>query len=150
MFNLIITYRYPVSVCITLCVIPGYGNIAPVTAGGRTVCVLYALIGIPLTLMLLATVGNIINKYLNDACAWLVTKFKKYSSLECEETGNIETPVWIALPIMFVFLALMSSIYCALESWDFGTSLYFIVITFTTIGFGDVVPHSRAVRCTHL
>ena len=37
----------------------GYGNIAPVTVGGRTFCILFASIGIPFTLTVLADVGVI-------------------------------------------------------------------------------------------
>lgn len=125
----------------------GYGNLAPVTTGGRMFCIVYALIGIPLTLMLLAVVGNHIVHYLNDACAWLVNRIRRYhSDYEFESAdAQINAPVWIALPIIFLFLAVMSFMYCALEGWDFGTALYFIFITFTTIGFGDVVPQSQAV-----
>lgn len=110
-------------------------------------CIVYALIGIPLTLMLLAVVGNHIVHYLNDACAWLVNRIRRYhSDYEFESAdAQINAPVWIALPIIFLFLAVMSFMYCALEGWDFGTALYFIFITFTTIGFGDVVPQSQAV-----
>lgn len=125
----------------------GYGNLAPISLGGRMFCIIYALIGIPLTLMLLAVVGNHIVHYLNNACAWLVNRIRAYhSNYEFESADTqINAPVWIALPIIFVFLAIMSSMYCALEGWDFGTALYFIFITFTTIGFGDIVPRSQAV-----
>ena len=111
-------------------------------------CIVYALIGIPLTLMLLAVVGNHIVHYLNGACAWLVNRIRRYHrEYEFESADDqINAPVWIALPIIFLFLAIMSFMYCALEGWDFGTALYFIFITFTTIGFGDVVPQSQAVR----
>lgn len=110
-------------------------------------CIVYALIGIPLTLMLLGVVGNHIVHYLNDACAWLVNRIRRYhSGYEFESAdAQINAPVWVALPIIFLFLAFMSSVYCALEGWDFGTALYFIFITFTTIGFGDIVPRSQAV-----
>ena len=32
-----------------------------------------------------------------------------------------------------------------MENWSFGTSLYFIFITLTTIGFGDIVPQNSEV-----
>lgn len=36
----------------------GYGNIAPTTAGGRVFCIAFALVGIPLTLTVLANLGQ--------------------------------------------------------------------------------------------
>ena len=126
----------------------GCGNLAQVTAGGRMFCVIYALIGITLTLTLLAVVGHHIVHYLNETCAWLVNRIRRYhAGYEFESADvQINAPVWVALPIIFLFLAIMSLMYCALEGWDFGTALFFIFITFTTIGFGDVVSKSAAVR----
>lgn len=41
---------------------------------------------------------------------------------------------WLVGAITFKFV----------ESWGFGSSLYFVVITFTTIGYGDLVPSTKA------
>ena len=38
---------------------PGYGHIAPETTGGRAFCILFAMIGIPFTLTVLADIGQI-------------------------------------------------------------------------------------------
>ena len=38
----------------------GYGNISPVTFPGRVFCVLFAIIGIPFTLSVLADLGKIL------------------------------------------------------------------------------------------
>ena len=43
----------------------GYGNIAPATTAGRLFCILFAIIGIPFTLSVIADVGQI--------CATIVT-----------------------------------------------------------------------------
>ena len=37
----------------------GYGNIAPVTRAGRVFCIVFAIIGIPFTLSVIADVGSI-------------------------------------------------------------------------------------------
>ena len=68
-------------------VFSGYGFLAPVTVWGRVICVIYALIGIPLTLALLAIVGKILGDYTNNACAWMLEWFRKvYTSYEYERT----------------------------------------------------------------
>ena len=46
-------------ILITKSFFSGYGNIAPVTVGGRTFCIFFAAIGIPFTLSVLADVGQI-------------------------------------------------------------------------------------------
>ena len=40
----------------------GYGHIAPSTTGGRVFCILFAIIGIPFTLTVIADVGQVILK----------------------------------------------------------------------------------------
>ena len=42
-----------------VCLVSGYGNIAPVTPAGRLFCILFALIGIPLALSVIADLGRL-------------------------------------------------------------------------------------------
>lgn len=66
----------------------GYGNIVPVTLGGRVFCMLFALIGIPFTLTviadwgrLFATAVSILAKNIPDlplASKYALIYFKKY------------------------------------------------------------------------
>lgn len=133
--------------CMTVTTTIGYGNLAPVTVWGRVICVIYALIGIPLTLALLAIVGKILGDYINDACAWMLKWYRKvHKSYEYERTvqegdeGQIDAPLWMGLLILVLFTTIMAGLYCWIEGWDFGTSLYFQYVTYLTIGFGDVVP----------
>ena len=51
----------------------------------------------------------------------------------------------MGLLILVLFTAAMAGLYCWIEGWDFGTSLYFQYITYLTIGFGDVVPAKEHV-----
>ena len=43
----------------------GYGNIACNTAAGRTACMLYAMIGIPLALTVLGSLGNALLRFIH-------------------------------------------------------------------------------------
>ncbi|PFX15869.1 TWiK family of potassium channels protein 7-like [Stylophora pistillata] len=136
--------------CMTVTTTIGYGNLSPVTVAGRVICVIYALLGIPLTLALLAIVGKILGDYINDACAWLLKWYRKvHKSYEYERTvqdgddGQVDAPLWMGLLILLFFTTLMAGLFCWIEGWDFGTSLYFQYITYLTIGFGDVVPQKE-------
>ncbi len=53
------TYVQSVFFSSTIITTVGYGNIAPVTTGGRVFCILFAIIGIPFTLSVIADVGQI-------------------------------------------------------------------------------------------
>lgn len=50
----------------------GYGNIAPVTVSGRTFCIVFALIGIPFTLTVIADLG----KFFATAVSGLAKKLR--------------------------------------------------------------------------
>jgi len=83
----VLTNQYAVTFKMAFIFFPGYGNLSPVTVGGRLICVIYALLGIPLTLALLAIVGKILGDYINDACAWLLKWYRKvHTSYQYERT----------------------------------------------------------------
>ena len=52
----------------------GYGNIAPVTRAGRVFCIIFAIIGIPFTLSVIADVGSICA----TVCTVAYEKFKPW------------------------------------------------------------------------
>ncbi|XP_048482283.1 uncharacterized protein LOC105386898 [Plutella xylostella] len=57
-WNLALAFFYSLTVLTTI----GYGNIAPRTMLGKGVTILYALFGIPLTLVYLSSVGSLLSK----------------------------------------------------------------------------------------
>lgn len=61
------------------------------------------------------------------------------------DDGQVDAPLWMGLLILVLFTAAMAGLFCWIEGWDFGTSLYFQYITYLTIGFGDVVPEKEHV-----
>ncbi|CAI4224081.1 unnamed protein product [Auanema sp. JU1783] len=145
--------------CMTVYTTIGYGNIAPVTTGGRILTIIYAFLGIPLALIVLYSLGLIFARI----CRWLWKALIKSTKVVSKDLGQkVEDAVGIeegqaktaenddddllSFPISFlIFVTVMWIFICAaifllFEEWDYGTSLYFTLISFTTIGFGDIVP----------
>ncbi|KAF8383911.1 twk-18 [Pristionchus pacificus] len=147
--------------CITVYTTIGYGNIYPVTTTGRVVTIIYAFIGIPITVICLYSLGQLLAR----VCRLIWKAFlrttrvvSKDLSKKVEELGEKTNsdagsdqqkdendlssfPVSILLLITVVWVIFSSLLFCYIEDdWNYGTALYFALISFTTIGFGDVLP----------
>uniref|UniRef100_A0A3B3ZCI6 Potassium channel domain-containing protein n=1 Tax=Periophthalmus magnuspinnatus TaxID=409849 RepID=A0A3B3ZCI6_9GOBI len=109
----------------------GFGNTSPHTQGGRIFCIVYALLGIPLFGFLLAGVGDQLGTIFGKGIArvekMFVTKIRVISTILFVLFGCL------------LFVALPAVIFKHIEGWSALESLYFVVITLTTIGFGDFV-----------
>ncbi|CAG0889913.1 unnamed protein product [Cyprideis torosa] len=75
-------YTFSIYFCMTLVTTIGYGHVAPQTVGGRYFCIFYSLIGIPVTGMLLAAVGDgfsaVMIKFFDEGKEKLPAKYKDY------------------------------------------------------------------------
>lgn len=45
----------------------GYNRIAPITYAGRLFCIVYGICGIPLTMIIIANVGQYLNNFAGDS-----------------------------------------------------------------------------------
>ena len=66
----------------------GYGEIVPVTPTGRMTCIAYAILGIPLTLLLLADIGNLLGSLILIICKYIrpsmvITRIRRDSPCPC-------------------------------------------------------------------
>ncbi|XP_051265581.1 potassium channel subfamily K member 3a [Dicentrarchus labrax] len=119
---------------ITVITTIGYGHAAPSTDGGKVFCMLYALLGIPLTLVMFQSVGERINTFVR----YLLHRLKK-----C--LGMRRTEVSMANMVSIGFISCMSTLcvgalaFSHFERWSFFHAYYYCFITLTTIGFGDYV-----------
>ncbi|CAN9502599.1 unnamed protein product [Ophioblennius macclurei] len=119
---------------ITVITTIGYGHAAPSTDSGKVFCMFYALLGIPLTLVMFQSLGERINTLVRH----LLHRAKK-----C--LGMRRTAVSMANMVTVGFFSCMSTLcvgaaaFSHSEGWSFLHAFYYCFITLTTIGFGDYV-----------
>ncbi|XP_037549511.1 potassium channel subfamily K member 2 [Nematolebias whitei] len=122
----------------------GFGNTSPHTEGGRIFCIVYALLGIPLFGFLLAGVGDQLGTIFGKGIAKVEKMFMHWDISQ--------TKIRVISTLMFVlfgcllFVALPAAIFKHIEGWSALEALYFVVITLTTIGFGDFVAGGSDVQ----
>ncbi|XP_064622230.1 potassium channel subfamily K member 16-like isoform X2 [Lineus longissimus] len=110
----------------------GYGHISPSTGGGRAFCSVYALIGIPINLILLAALGGKMAK--------AGEKLRHLKSLKDKPRACMTVRLLVCFGVGFIFFVFIpSAIFVATEGWTYGEAVYYSVITLTTVGFGDFV-----------
>ncbi|KAJ0002208.1 hypothetical protein NQD34_002004, partial [Periophthalmus magnuspinnatus] len=115
----------------------GFGNTSPHTQGGRIFCIVYALLGIPLFGFLLAGVGDQLGTIFGKGIA-RVEKMFVHGDISQTKIRVISTILFVLFGCL-LFVALPAVIFKHIEGWSALESLYFVVITLTTIGFGDFV-----------
>ncbi|XP_026186145.1 uncharacterized protein kcnk4a [Mastacembelus armatus] len=124
--------------CGTIITTIGFGNLSPRTWYGQLFCVCYALVGIPMFGILLAGVGDNMGTVLRRAVSKMETLFLKRKVRPT--TVRVISAVLSILIGCLIFLAVPTVVFQKVEDWSFLESLYFVVITLTTVGFGDYVP----------
>uniref|UniRef100_A0AAZ3R2V2 Potassium channel domain-containing protein n=1 Tax=Oncorhynchus tshawytscha TaxID=74940 RepID=A0AAZ3R2V2_ONCTS len=122
----------------------GFGNISPHTEGGRIFCIIYALLGIPLFGFLLAGVGDQLGTIFGKATARVEKMFVQWDVSQTK-IRVISTVLFILFGCL-LFVALPAAIFKHIEGWSALESLYFVVITLTTIGFGDFVAGGSEIE----
>uniref|UniRef100_A0A674HY84 Potassium two pore domain channel subfamily K member 2 n=1 Tax=Terrapene triunguis TaxID=2587831 RepID=A0A674HY84_9SAUR len=120
----------------------GFGNISPRTEGGKIFCIIYALLGIPLFGFLLAGVGDQLGTIFGKGIAKVEDTFVKWNVSQTK-IRIISTIIFILFGCV-LFVALPAVIFKHIEGWSTLDAIYFVVITLTTIGFGDYVADSPA------
>lgn len=113
----------------------GYGHVTPCTNAGRIFCILYALVGIPLTWLMLSTLAKYINEWIGRALKCFYERV-----LKRKPTGIGIKTASITLMISILMILTIALFGCYLEGWRYLDGVYFGFITLTTIGFGDFVP----------
>ncbi|XP_063803459.1 potassium channel subfamily K member 16-like isoform X2 [Pseudophryne corroboree] len=114
----------------------GYGTIAPRTAGGQMFCVFYALLGIPLNIIVLAHAGKTLSHWCKRLGKCLVRKGME------KKKAKILTIIFFLVTGTLVFLGLPPLVFRETEHWTYKEGVYYAFISLSTIGFGDYVVGS--------
>ncbi|CAG01236.1 unnamed protein product [Tetraodon nigroviridis] len=123
---------------ITVITTIGYGHAAPSTDSGKIFCMFYALLGIPLTLVMFQSLGERINTFV---------RYLLHQAKRC--LGMRRTAVSMRNMVTVGFFSCMSTLcvgaaaFSHCEGWSFLHAFYYCFITLTTIGFGDYVALQR-------
>ncbi|GAA6096567.1 potassium channel subfamily K member 3 [Tachysurus ichikawai] len=119
---------------ITVITTIGYGHAAPSTDAGKAFCMGYALLGIPLTLVMFQSLGERINTFVR----FLLHKVKKCVGLRRPEV-SMANMVTIGFFSCVGTLCIGAGAFSHYEGWSYFHAFYYCFITLTTIGFGDYV-----------
>ncbi|CAF0746535.1 unnamed protein product [Didymodactylos carnosus] len=143
----------------TLITTVGYGNITPKTILGKVITCFYALIGIPIVVVWLNNMSDqlacIFLRYYSEVKQkWyrlkLRMKLKNKKRISQEHLSNDSHKIeHVSLRVVFfvwTFYILCSALlFASWEGWSFIDGAYFSFITFSTIGFGDLVPGDNTI-----
>jgi len=115
--------------------------LSPQTDGGKVLCIVYSLLGVPLNGILIGGLAAFFGSKLDNLtenAAEAKTETKKLLMLALDV-------VLYMIPGVAVFLLLPSLVFMYIEEdWDYLDAFYYSFITLTTIGFGDFVAGNEA------
>ncbi|XP_055992302.1 potassium channel subfamily K member 6 [Sorex fumeus] len=121
----------------TLVTTVGYGYTTPLTDGGKAFTIAFALLGVPLTMLLLtASAQRLALLLTRTPLAWLSLRWGWHP----RRAARWHLVALLAVIVTTCFL-LPAAIFASLETnWSFLDAVYFCFISLSTIGLGDYVP----------
>ncbi|KAF7699213.1 potassium channel subfamily K member 6 [Silurus meridionalis] len=121
----------------TLVTTIGYGHTTPLSDTGKAFSIVYALLGVPFTMLVLsACVQRLMSPlYLRPVASWR-RRFGWHPHM-----ANTVHFVLLLLLVSVVFFLVPATVFSIIEgSWSFLEAFYFCFISLCTIGLGDFVP----------
>ncbi|XP_007091943.2 potassium channel subfamily K member 7 [Panthera tigris] len=121
----------------------GYGCMAPLSAGGKAFCVVYAALGLPASLALLAALRRCLLPLLSRPGAWVAAYWRpapaRAALLGAAGLGLLVAGAFVLLPALVLWG--VQGDRSLLEA------IYFCFSSLSTIGLGDLLPgHGRGLH----
>ncbi|XP_001945406.1 two pore potassium channel protein sup-9 [Acyrthosiphon pisum] len=112
----------------------GYGHSTPNTKSGKLFTMFYAMVGIPLGLVMFQSIGEQLNKF----SSVVIRQAKR--ALGCKRTEATEINlIFVVSFLSSLTIAGGATAFSSYEGWTYFDSVYYCFVTLTTIGFGDMV-----------
>ena len=105
---------------------------------GRVICILYAIVGVPMTLLILSIIVRKLLILVNNTYLWFRQKFSADRRSELS-LRFLHLALFLVLAITLLFILPSIIFTCMEENWSFIDAFYFCFISLTTIGLGDFV-----------
>lgn len=116
--------------------LPGYGRMAPLSSGGKAFCVVYAALGLPASLALVAALRRCLLPVFSCPGAWVAARWQlapaQAALLQAAGLGLLVACVFMLLPAL-VLWGIQGN--CSLLE-----AVYFCFGSLSTIGLGDLLP----------
>eukprot|EP00112_Aurelia_sp_Birch-Aquarium-sp1_P006307 Seg1698.9 transcript_id=Seg1698.9/GoldUCD/mRNA.D3Y31 product="Potassium channel subfamily K member 9" protein_id=Seg1698.9/GoldUCD/D3Y31 len=120
----------------------GFGDVVPVTDFGKMFLVVFALIGIPVHMLLITAFGFAVNDFMQFLRLHFCKICRKQHVAPAKDMYNIIN-MTVLLLLWLVIGALVAS---DVMGWSFITALYYAFVAFSTIGYGDYTIDSNEIR----
>lgn len=101
---------------------------------GKAFCMIYAMIGIPMGLVMFQSIGERLNKF----ASVVIKRAKTYLGFRDNEATEMNLMLATGL-LSSIIITMGAAMFSKYEGWSYMDSFYYCFVTLTTIGFGDYV-----------
>ncbi|CAD5218621.1 unnamed protein product [Bursaphelenchus okinawaensis] len=117
----------------------GWGDITPSSNWGKMACVLYQIIGVPIVFAALSNCGRLLTEFYTVDFLYLTAVVRGKNPTKTSLINQLPLVSCINLLVVHLFIGILlfSGLIMELSVVD---SVYFTIITITTVGFGDIAP----------
>ncbi|XP_059157287.1 potassium channel subfamily K member 6-like isoform X2 [Physella acuta] len=116
----------------------GYGRVTPLSDAGKAFCIFFAILGIPLTLVLFTACVERLMIPTRNLLYWLYGKLGHLYKVFHIQVLHL--CIILGIHIIF-FMLIPAGIYTVLEpNWNYLDAFYYCFISLSTIGLGDYIP----------
>uniref|UniRef100_A0A3B4C8F9 Potassium channel domain-containing protein n=2 Tax=Pygocentrus nattereri TaxID=42514 RepID=A0A3B4C8F9_PYGNA len=121
----------------TLVTTVGYGHTTPLSDAGKAFSIVYALFGVPFTMLVLTAC---VQRLMRPLTYRPIALWQQWSGWQ-PQTVAVGHFVVLLTVVVVAFFVLPAVIFSSIEdSWSFLEAFYFCFISLCTIGLGDFVP----------